>query len=154
MDTLITKLRLWGIWKGLQKLVAVAVYEDPSTESRVVEFCLRLSQELGQNCELVKQMWPLSELRMPQLRTIAADDAANADLIIIAVHPGESLPDTMQSWIAMWAKRKGNRPSVLMALFDHLERGASSSMQIHLREVAKKRKMEFLAQSEESTEER
>jgi hypothetical protein len=94
------------------------VYEDSSTESRVDEFCQGLSLELGQNCRLDKQMWPLSELRMPQLRAIAANEAANADLIIVSVHPAERLPDAVQSWIDLWARRKGNRPGVLLALFD------------------------------------
>jgi hypothetical protein len=154
MDTIITKLRVWRIWKALERVVAVAVYEDSSTESRVDEFRQGFSLELGQNCSLDKQMWPLSELRMPQLRAIAAADAANADLIIISVRAAESLPDAVQNWIDLWAKRKGNRPAVLLALFDRLERGSSTSIQIHLKEVAKRTKMEFLVQSDESVEER
>src|SRR2546427_3117327 len=52
--------------------------------SDLSEFCRSLATNLGNHCEVVKQMWLLNELRLPQLRTIAANDALSADLIIVS----------------------------------------------------------------------
>ena len=97
-------------------------------------------------------MWPGCQLRLPQLRSIAADDAAHADLIIISVHPAESLPDEMKGWVDQWLGRKDCRAAVLLALFDPVSRGVSSSMAAYLQEAAKRGSMEFVAQSQETPE--
>lgn len=155
MDTTISKLRVWQIWKELKHLAVSAVYEDSSTRARVDEFCQRLARELGQNCEVNKGLWLLSELRTPQMRSMGAGEAAKAHLVIISVHHAESLPDEVSGWIDLWLKHKGNpQATVLLALFDPLYTGSSSSMQARLQEVAKKGNMEFLVQSEDAPENR
>ena len=151
MDTPISKLRVWQIWKELKCLTVSAVCEDSSTGARVDEFCQRLFRDLGQQCEIKKGMWLLGELRTPQLRSIGAGEAAQAHLVIISVHYAESLPDEVEGWIDLWLKHKGNpNGAVLLALFDPLYKGSSSSMQARLQEVAKEGKLEFLVQSDEA----
>jgi len=147
-----TRLRVWRIWKKLKRLAVSAAYEDRATEVRVNDFCQSFSRDLGHPCELSKGMWPGCQLRLPQLRSIAADDAAHADLIIISVHPAESLPDEMKGWVDQWLGRKDRRAAVLLALFDPVSRGVSSSMAAYLQEVAKRGSMEFVAQSQETPE--
>ena len=72
--------------------------------------------------------------------------------MIVSVHHAEALPDEVRSWIDLWLKQKGSRPPVLLALFDPLYLGTSSSIQAYLKEVAKRGNMEFLARSEEKPE--
>jgi hypothetical protein len=60
-------------------------------------------------------MWLLNELRAPQLRAIAAEEAARADLIVIAVHHAQGFPAEAKSWIDLWLGLKGNRPIALLA---------------------------------------
>ena len=96
----------------------------------------------------------LSELRLPQLRTIAAAEAAAADLVIIAVHHSESLPDELQSWIDLWLGQKGQQLRLLLALFDPVYSGISTTLRAYLEGVARKGNLEFLAQAEERPEER
>jgi len=91
-----------------------------------------------------------TELGVPQLRAIAASEAALAHLIIISVHHAESLPDGVKSWIDLWLGQRNNRRSVLLALFDPIYQGTSSSIKAYLEEVAKRGGMEFLAKSEEA----
>jgi hypothetical protein len=129
-----------------------AVSEDLSTGARVDEFCEGLSRYLGPQCKITKDMWPLTELRTAQLRAIAATEAASADLVAISVHHAESLPGEVKNWIDLWQRQRGDRPSVLLALFDPLYLGTSSSIQAYLQGVAQKGNMEFLVQSEEGPE--
>ena len=94
----------------------------------------------------------MTELRTPQLRAIAAGEAAATDLVIVSVHHAETLPDEVKSWIDLWLKHKRSHPAVLLALFDPLHLGTSGSIQVYLREVARRGNMEFLARSEEKPE--
>lgn len=148
-----SKLRVWKIWRELKQLAVSAICEDSPTGARVDEFCQRLFRELGQQCEIKKGMWLLGELRTPQLRSIGAGEAAEAHLVIISVHHAESLPDEVESWLNLWLKHKGNpQGAVLLALFDPLYKGSSSSMQARLQEAANKGNMELVVQFEESSE--
>ena len=149
-----TKLRQCRSWTKAKRIAVVAAYEDSPTDARVNEFCQRLSAHLGPDCEIAKQMWLFTELRMAQLRTIAAGDAAKADLIIVSVHHAESLPDEIKTWVETWLGQKGARPIFLLALFDPLHQGDSSSMKSYLETMARRGKIEFLAQSEEVPENR
>ena len=146
---LMTKLQMSRSGRALTRLTAVAAYEDASTESRVHEFCRNLLRRLGPEGDVVEQMWLFSELRLPQLRAVAADEAARADLIIVSARPAESLPDEVKSWIELWLKRKKSRPKVLLGLFDPPYRGVSSSLQAYLKEVAQRGGLEFLVQAED-----
>jgi hypothetical protein len=152
MDTTLSRLRVWPLWQKSKRLAVSAVHEDSATGARAEEFCQALFRSLGRNCELTKEMWLLTELRTVQLRAIAASEAAAADLVIISVHHAEALPDEVKSWIDLWLKKRSGRCAVLLALFDPLYLGSSSSIQASLRDVAKRGKMEFLARSEEKPE--
>jgi hypothetical protein len=105
-----TRLPPRRTWSKLKRLTVCAVYEDRATGDRVNDFCQSLSRDLGQHCEIIRGMWPESELRLPQLRSIAADDAARADLIIISVHHAESLSDEMKGWVEEWLRPKTVAP--------------------------------------------
>jgi hypothetical protein len=94
----------------------------------------------------------LTELRTPQLKAIAAREAAAADLVIVSVHHAETLPNEVKSWIELWLKQRSSRPAVLLALFDPLYLGTSSSIQAYLRGVARRGNMEFVAHTEEKRE--
>jgi len=149
MDVTLTKLRVWPAWQKMKRISVSAAHEDPATGTRVDDFCETLARSLGVNCEICKELWLLTELRTPQLRAIAAGEAAAADLVVISVHHAETLPGEIKSWIELWLKHKRSRPTVLSALFDPLHVGSSSSIQTFLQGVARKGNMEFLARFEE-----
>jgi len=152
MDATLTKLRMWPTWLKMKRISVSVVHEDAATGARAHDFCETLARCLGRNREISKELWLLTELRTAELRAVAAGEAAAADLVIISVHHAETLPGEIKSWIDLWLKRKSGRPKVLLALFDPLYLGSSSSMQAFLQGVAEKGNMEFLARSEEKME--
>jgi hypothetical protein len=152
MEAALSRLQVWPSWQNSKRLAVSAVHEDSATGARANEFCEALFTSLGRKCEFNKEMWLLTELRTAQLRAIAAKEAASADLVIISVHHSEALPDEVRSWIGLWLKQRSNRSAVLLALFDPLYMGTSSSMQAFLGDVARRGKMEFVARSEEKPE--
>jgi hypothetical protein len=150
VDTLMKKLQAVGrLGKHSKKLAAVAAYEDAHTEARVNEFCRSLGRQLGEQCEIIQQMWLFNELRIPQLRAIAAKEASRADLVIISAHHAQSFPAEVKDWIELSLGQKGGRPGVLLALFDPVYQGDSTALQAYLKEVSRRGKKEFLVQSEE-----
>ena len=152
MDETLRHLHVWPVWKRLRRLPVSAVCEDSATATRVREFCQGLAYDLGRSCQVAEETWPLSELRMPQLRSIAADEAAQAGLIIISVHHGQSLPEEMQDWIELWLKRRNKHPIVLLALLDPVYEGDSTSIATYLKRVATQADIEFVAKSDETPE--
>jgi hypothetical protein len=153
MDLLIAKLKaVTRLGKGSRQVGAVAAFEDALTEARVNEFCRSLGRQLGEKCEIAQQMWLFNELRVSQLRGIAAKEAFGADLVIISAHYAQSFPGEVTAWIELWAGKKGSRPAALIALFDPVYAGDSTALQSYLMAAAKRGKMEFLARSEEARE--
>jgi hypothetical protein len=150
MESILAKLRATPIGSNPENLTALAAYEDTATHNRVEEFCRLLSRQFGPKCQVTKQMWLLNELRSPQLRAIAAADAAAVDLVIVAVHHAEALPEELCDWVKLWLGRKGKRPNALVALFDPAYRGDSSRLRAFLAEAARRGRLEFLEQSEEA----
>ena len=150
VDTLMKKLQAVSrLGKHPKKLAAMAAYEDAHTEARVNEFCRGLGRNLGEQCKIIQQMWLFNELRIPQLRAIAAKEAAQADLVIISVHHAQSFPTEVKDWIGLWLGQKESRPGVLLALFDPVYQGDSTALQTYLKELSRRGKKEFLVQSEE-----
>jgi hypothetical protein len=147
MDTLLTKLQVRGIGETTKSMSVVAAYEDFSTRARVNEFCRGLARDLDADCEMIKQVWLVNLLRLPQLRAIAVHDATSADMVIISMHDAPSLPDETKAWIELWLQEKGNRPTVLVALLDVMEHDDAGAVKRYLAEVAKRGNMEFVVQS-------
>ncbi|PYJ05702.1 MAG: hypothetical protein DME25_08005 [Verrucomicrobia bacterium] len=134
-----TKLQVSRLGKGPKKIVVVAAYEDAPTDARVCEFCRSLVQHFGPKCEVTKQMWLLNELRVPQLCSIAAGEAAQADLVVVS---------------QAWGGQKACRACVLLALFDPIYQGDSGSIRAYLEQVARQKNIEFLVQAEEAPDDR
>ena len=150
MDTLMqATLRVREMGRSTNRVCAVAACEDSTTEARVNEFCINLARQLGTACEFNKQMWLLTELRVPRLRAIAVEDAAQADLLLIAVHHCEEPPDELQNWLEQWLAKKGNRTTLLLALLDPVYSGVSAGLRTYLENIARKAPSEFLVQSED-----
>lgn len=139
--------------KGTKRVATVAAYEDSHTDARVHEFCQTLERYLGEKCKVSKQMWLINELRMPQLRAIAADEAAAADLVIVAIHHAQSLPTEVKEWIDLWVRQKRRHPIVLLALLDPAYRGDSGCLKSYLKEASSKGKIEFLVHNEDMADE-
>ena len=149
------KLQGFRRGKNSRQLTAVAAYEDGLTEARVHEFCRNLAAFVGNGCEITKQMWLLSQLRIGGLRAIAAGEAAAADVVIVSLHFSEQLPAEVESWVKAWVESRHGCEgrALLAALFDPSRMGLSSSIRSFLKETAKRGRMEFLVEAVEALEE-
>ena len=150
MDGIVSKLRLDQFGKGPRRIVAVAAYEDRATDSRVSEFCRALARHLGCEFEIVRQMWLLSELRLPRLREVAAGEAASADLVIVSIHNCPQVPQEVARWIELSLGREGKCPALLLGFLDPEHEGDSAPLRAFLAQAAFKAKLELLVQCAEA----
>ena len=146
MDTLTSSPPVWQRWREARQLALLATFEDSATCTRIKEFRQELSRHLGQQCRIIEHVWLFNMLRLRELREIAAEEASEADLIIISAHDAEDLPEGVKSWIDLWLRQKGARKPVLLALLDPDQEGTPRAVEAYLQETARQGGMELLVE--------
>ncbi len=146
MNAAITHLPVWEAWKRSNQTTVLVACEDIVTSARVNEFCQDFHHLLGQNCRDAKAVWLFTQLRVPNLRAIAADEAAATDVVLISAHPAQGLPEEAKTWIDLWIGRKHKRATLLVALLDGASQTASDRLKNYLQETAARGKMDFVVQ--------
>jgi hypothetical protein len=139
-----------------QAFKVVIAYENLAGAVRAKEMSERLATELESKCD----SWKFELLAHPGLRQHAAQDAAEADMIIIALRGGGSLPEHVNEWIHAWAPVKRDSPTILVALLDEVDDQTGADVDDYdradseaplpdnfqyLRYVAEQRGMDFLS---------
>ena len=137
-----------------QAINVVIVYEDFATGLRAKRLYDNLCRQLEPECEVNQSMWKFEVLAIPRLGAVAAEDAAEADLVIVSLHGDMELPDKVKNWLEKWIGEKGAQSSALVALFDDLEEDEPeiASIQACLRQVARRGGMSFFADPASSSE--
>jgi hypothetical protein len=107
----------------------------------------RLQGQLDPGCFLSVMLWKFDVLRFNQLRDIATEDAAEAQLIVIAARNKGDLPGFVKAWIREWLPRKNTRSCALVALleqpeeFDHPQ----SAVEPFLQETALRAHLDYFS---------
>jgi hypothetical protein len=124
----------------------VIVYEDFGTGIDAKRACNFLAASFTHQWHVVRHMWKFELLGVDELREIAAQDAAMADLIIIACHREHDLPADVKKWVETWRAYQGEAVG-LIGLFDGAPGGANHACvtQAYLKHIAKQSHLEFLA---------
>ena len=105
---------------GLQitcNINVVVVFEDSAAGKHAEAFYEHLSRRLGGEFGFARYQWSFSLLQDVSVRDAAADDAAMADIVIIATHGDAELPEHVDTWLQAWVGRNTG-PMALVALFD------------------------------------
>jgi hypothetical protein len=133
----------------------VMAYEDFSTGQRALGIYRRLVSELGHRCLFNSHMWKFNFLKFPKLREMAAEEAMNADMIIISVHGGENLPGEVKTWFEQALDPKKTVPSALVLLFDPGKETEALSVETreYLEELAVEHGVDFFCNPESSEKE-
>ena len=124
----------------------VIAYEDFTTGKHARRACDFVVANLSRKWQVTSQMWKFEVLSIPELREMAAKDAAVADLIVVSSHGHDELPADVKGWIEMWRGCEAGA-SALVALFDSPPGRAGHARATHayLAGVAKRGQMEFFA---------
>ena len=106
-----------------------------------------LVENLDADCQFTNTMWKFDVLGISKLREMAAKDATNADIVIIACKGHHRLPGEVKAWFESWLEEKTNAIA-LVALFDSPELDAEQveATRDYLASVAQRGRMEFFMQ--------
>lgn len=138
---------MWQRWRDARQLALLATFEDSTTGRRVKEFRQDLSRHLGQDCRIIEHVWLFNMFRLRELREIAAEEAAAADLIVISMHDAECLPEDVKAWVDLWSRQKGERKPLLLALLEPARDGARRAVETCLQAAARAGGIDLLVES-------
>ena len=152
MHTAISNPRVWERWREARRLVLLEAFEDSATGARVKEFRQDLFQQLGQRCQIIEHVWLCNMFRFHELQEIAAEEAAVADLVVIAAHDATSLSEEVKGWMDLWLRQKSTRNAVLLALLESAPEEGPGPIEVYLEDVARRGGMEFVVDTRTTAE--
>src|SRR5688500_15836019 len=117
-------------------------YDTIQTGKRAEAIYERLLERLGDSFEFEQQLWRFDLLEDPVLRGLAAQDAAQADIVIVATDNDSDLPIAVQQWLESALKQHVGA-AALVALTRHHK----PPVQPYLEDVARRGGMDFFAQA-------
>ncbi|MDB6111358.1 MAG: hypothetical protein JWR69_3108 [Pedosphaera sp.] len=125
----------------------IAHEEDASSGERVRELCRALEVELGAQSHFEFGCWDFGQLGDSQQLHAAAEQAADADLILFSFHAGIELPRPVQEWIEAGLARRSKRGGAVALLIGPAQVPGESgwSSDSYLRYLAERAEMEFWA---------
>jgi hypothetical protein len=126
----------------------VIAYEDSYAGLRAMDACKLLLSQLDGEADFRTLMWTFDSLRNVELNQMAADDAVDADVVIIASSRNADLPREMKQWIESWLPLKCGQTAVLVALMVLANNGsnASAAARDYLKRAAAEAEIDFLFQ--------
>ena len=122
------------------------MYEDFVAGRRAGDTCSFLMSQLGDEFEFRSEMWKFEILRKPELVEIAAAEALEADVIIVAARGAAPLPLEVTKWIDRWLPLRAERSGALIAQIEAslILKRAGTPVYAYLKKVAATAKMDFL----------
>ena len=123
----------------------LVAYEDFATGHSAMRICDNLVRNLGQEFQSQTASWKFEILRVSKLAGMAAQDALEADVVIISAHGGAGLPAEVMSWLEGWQSQRPQAAKALVALLDHGEERAQPQFQVrrYLEEFARQGDFSF-----------
>lgn len=138
-----------GPIQGMKDVVAIVVCEEPATAPRACGLLSRVGRNAGAEGRLIYSWWTFGVLTSASLRQLAANEAAAADMVIIATREGPGLPESVKDWVSLWLAtgEYHHRPRALVALLEPGEKqnGTSCGVRAELKALAEADGVDFFA---------
>jgi hypothetical protein len=88
------------------ELTFAIIYENIEAGCHARDVCDVVTQRLGQNVEYAREMWRFDVLKIRECRELAAQAAAQANVIMIATQSVSELPVDVKAWIELWLREE------------------------------------------------
>lgn len=134
-------------WEPKFPFDLVIAYDDAATRSRAMQLYDHLAQQLLEDYDLQCSWWRIEHFQNPVLSEQAAQAAANASMILLALRGDRPLPPMLKAWLPRWLDRKGDQRSALVVLLctDGQPNAEAWHLQTYLRQIAQQARMDFFA---------
>jgi hypothetical protein len=120
----------------------VIAYDNLDVARRAEAVYDRLARRLKQTFEFQQRLWRFDVLEEDALRAQAVKDAADADIVIVAMKEASEVPEAVRHWLESLLGRLSGA-AALVALLDR----PGAPVQPYLEDVARRGGMDFFAQS-------
>jgi hypothetical protein len=131
--------------KDLSVMIA---FDDDVTARRADELLGQFEQSLkDEQGRLFHQWWNVDVLAFTSMVELAALEAAMADMVIVAIHDGQELPETVAVWLKRFLERRKDRPGAMVAILASEDQTADLSQGVlaQLQQAAALGHMDFFA---------
>jgi hypothetical protein len=121
------------------------VYDRAISQFRAQHLCERVTRIVGLEALSVAS-WGIHELDRPAVLAQALQSALQADVIMVSLVSGASVPVPLGVWIDMWLPRRRNRLGALVAVIGAVDSPETSPSQAesYLRTVAARGGLDFV----------
>lgn len=128
-------------------LRVVIAYDDLAAGKRAMRVMADLGQGLGDDLDFHPLPWSFDLLGDVDWREVAASDAVNADILIIAMNSAGTLPPAVERWVATTIAQMRGTNAAVVALFGSEENpdGAGSARLEAIQAAARLAGLEFFA---------
>ena len=120
----------------------VIAYDNLDVAKRAEAVYERLAQRLDETFEFQQRLWRFDVLEEDALRAQAVRDAADADIVIVAMKDDSEVPEAVRNWLESLLGRNSGA-AALVALLPR----TGAPAQPYLEDVARRGGMDFFAQS-------
>jgi hypothetical protein len=122
----------------------LAIYDSEEASREATHASNLVLRELGDGVQADRTTWNLRSLDTASVRTLAAEEAARADLIVLALEDTQPTA-TLKDWIARWQCNR-ELSSGLLALISPDNSETGGDLADYLYETAVTAHMDFLCQ--------
>lgn len=122
----------------------VVLYEGDATRARAMAACDYLVRQFWQEVELQFHWWRTDFLRDTELAALAADNAVQADFLIISSESPQEFAPALESWFESWLERRTDRQGALVDLAATPSGGGMTARAQFLQEVSRRGKFDYL----------
>jgi hypothetical protein len=122
----------------------LAIYDSEEASREATQASELVLRELGESVEADRSAWNLRSLDTASVRSLAAGEAARADVIVLALQ-GDAPSSTLKKWIGEWQSNRENSGG-LLALISANDSVSGGHLADFLYETAVTAHMDFLCQ--------
>ena len=124
----------------------VVLYEDFSTGLRGKQIADFVTEELGTRADPDLVLWNINLIQEPRLNDMAADQAEDAELIILSLRDGFAFSLSTRAFVNRWLEKHTASQAALIAVFEN-DGPATDFARRHLENAARRAHLEFLTQT-------
>lgn len=106
----------------------VIAYDDVAMGVRAKHVFDSVARTMEPDCTPVLNIWKFSMLQMPELADSAVIEAAAANMIILALHEDNGVPQEARTWIENWLALRARAEGALVLLFDPAKNPSTAVM--------------------------
>jgi hypothetical protein len=124
----------------------LTIFDSAESNAEAASASRLVLEELGEDVLVDKSAWDVRLLDSPVLRERAAAQAANADVIVVALSSREP-SEPLRQWLEAWQKNRTIEGG-LLALIPEGDAECNSSLAEYVSEVALTANMDFLCRKQ------